>query len=244
MKREVRVLAVTLLSAICISGYGFDPSAAAALNNIVPSATPSPRKKTTPRPIQSPVTSPTRTRSNGSQIANPSADLNRTETVDHNERITIKKSSTPTSGNQPGAQNGNGTGAASRTGRTPKSFHIEADGCSGGCPSSVTNRTSPSKRNVRSSSQTSSPARSSQPKAVKKNQDIEVENDETHVARPSNAGSNTAPPAQGAPQCSSNKNCQEFEAVRNGRTQNRVSIPATNVKSAKSSTKRSKPRKP
>ncbi len=207
MKRENYVLAVALVSAICISGYAFVPTVAAVISPIVPSATPSPRKKATPRPIQSPVARRATTNKNigtGNQVesartqASPSANRSRTETVDNNETITIHQRKTPTAGNQPGVQQRRRTNTA-----TPKS----------------------------------------QPRAVKKNQDIEVENDETHLAPRTSTGSGSATPTQIPAQNVMNKNCQEFESVRNDRTRNQTSGGSTNSGTPKSSVKRSKPRR-
>ena len=265
MKRETHVLTVALLSAICISGFAFVPTVAAVISPIVPSATPSPRKKATPRPIQSPVT----TRTNGVQVNQGVEDdlfsRRKRARVQTPSRSTAspqsssptqspRKKATPRPTESPvtkrtSANTNIGTGnqvESARTQSTPSAVRTRTETVDKDETITIHQRKTPTAGNqpgVQQRRRTNTATPKSQPRAVKKNQDIEVENDETHLAPRTSTGSGSATPTQIPAQNVMNKNCQEFEAVRNDRTRNQTSGGSTNTGPPKSSVKRSKPRR-
>lgn len=179
------IVTVVLVVGVCWSGYAFQPSAAPAFVGIAPSSTPSPRRKPKLRPIQSP---------------SPSMPVSGTRTFKEGGVNDMTNMRTGQSERQNSA-------FANRTESIGKDTTMII-------PEPVTSGSANQLRGQKVS-RSGKETRTSQPTSVKEKQDIEVENDETHIV---GSGRKSAAPANGSANRRSTPRNTRTETVDNNET--------------------------
>lgn len=179
------IVTVVLVVGVCWSGYAFQPSAAPSFVGIVPSSTPSPRRNPNPRPIQSP---------------SPSMPVRGTRTFKEGGVNTTTHMRT----GQSEQQNSASANRAESIGKDATMIIPEP-----------VNSSSANQLGGQQGSRSGKATRTSQPNKVKKNQDIEVENDETHIV---GSGRKSAAPANGSTNRRSTPRNTRTETVDNNET--------------------------